>query len=102
MLWTPPNDGEVIKVAAGTYDDINDYGGLAQIVYLEKSITIQGGYTPAFTEPPDPEANATTLDAGGKTDIDLDPRPYLTPDLGADEYWPPGALKYIYLPLVVR
>ena len=23
-------------------------------------------------------------------------------DIGADEYWPPGALKFIYLPLVVK
>ena len=59
------NDGDVIKVAAGTYDDINDHGGLAQVVYLVKSVTIQGGYTTAFTEPPDPVANHTTLDAGG-------------------------------------
>jgi len=42
------------------------------------------------------------IDAGVKTDIDFQPRPYLTPDLGADEYWPPGALKFIYLPLVMR
>ena len=59
------SDGDVIKVAAGTYDDINHHGGLAQVVYIVKSVTIQGGYTTAFTEPPDPVANPTTLDAGG-------------------------------------
>jgi parallel beta-helix repeat protein len=59
-------DGDVIKVAAGTYDDINNYSGLAQVVYINKSITIRGGYTTAFTEPPDPEANPTTLDAVGQ------------------------------------
>ena len=42
------------------------------------------------------------IDAGVKTDIDFHPRPYLTPDLGSDEYWPPGTLKFIYLPLVLR
>lgn len=36
------------------------------------------------------------------TDIDRQPRPYLIPDLGADEYWPPGTLRYFYLPLVMR
>lgn len=34
-------------------------------------------------------------------DIDGEPR-FGIPDLGADEYWAPGALKRVYLPLVVR
>ena len=59
-------NGDVIKVAAGTYTDINTKGGTVQVVYLDKSITIRGGYTTNFTEPPDPEANPTTLDAKGK------------------------------------
>ena len=59
-------DGDVIKVATGTYDDINNYNGLAQVVYIIKSVTIRGGYTTAFTEPPDHEANPTILDAGGQ------------------------------------
>jgi len=58
-------EGDVIKVAAGTYDDVNNYNGLAQVVYINKTVTIRGGYTTAFTEPPDPVANPTTLDAGG-------------------------------------
>jgi uncharacterized repeat protein (TIGR01451 family) len=60
------NDGDVIKVAAGTYTDGNDYGGLAQVVYVSKTVTIRGGYTTAFTDPPDPDANPTTLDAQGR------------------------------------
>jgi len=59
-------DGDIIKVAVGTYTDINNYGGLAQVVYVNKSVTIRGGYTTAFTEPPDPETNLTTLDALGQ------------------------------------
>lgn len=59
-------EGDVIKVATGTYDDVNNYNGLAQVVYINKTVTIRGGYTPAFTEPPDPVANPTTLDAGGQ------------------------------------
>ncbi len=35
------------------------------------------------------------------TDIDGEPR-FGIPDLGADEYWAPGALKHVYLPFVVR
>jgi hypothetical protein len=42
------------------------------------------------------------VNAGVMTDIDNQPRPYQAPDLGADEYWPPGALKYVYLPVVAR
>jgi parallel beta-helix repeat protein len=42
------------------------------------------------------------VDAGVRGDIDNQPRPYQTPDLGADEYWPPGALEYVYLPFVSR
>jgi hypothetical protein len=57
---------DVIKVAAGTYTAVNHYGGLAQVVYISKTVAIRGGYTTAFTEPPDPEANPTTLDAQGE------------------------------------
>jgi CSLREA domain-containing protein len=57
--------GDTIQVAADTYSQINNYGGLAQILYLDKSITIQGGYTTTFTAPPDPIANPTILDAQG-------------------------------------
>jgi hypothetical protein len=39
--------------------------------------------------------------AGVLSDIDGEPR-YGIPDLGADEYWAPGALKRSYLALVVK
>ena len=42
------------------------------------------------------------IDAGVALDIDYQPRPYQAPDIGADEYWPPDALKTIYLPLITR
>ena len=60
------SEGDEIRVAAGTYTGVNDYGGLAQVVYISKSVTIRGGYTPAFTDPPDPVASPTTLDAQGQ------------------------------------
>lgn len=59
-------NGDTIKVATGVYIGVNNQGGLAQGVYVNKSITIQGGYTTAFIEPPDPQANPTTLDANGQ------------------------------------
>ena len=40
--------------------------------------------------------------AGVLTDIDGQPRSISTPDLGADEYWPAGYPKYIYLPLILK
>ena len=42
------------------------------------------------------------VDAGVAMDIDRQPRPYELPDLGADEYWPLGVLKYVILPRVLR
>ena len=69
-------DGDVIKVAAGTYTDVhvrprNDItttGVVTQVVYVSKTVTIRGGYTTTngFADPPDPEANPTTLDAQGQ------------------------------------
>ncbi|MEE8392627.1 MAG: right-handed parallel beta-helix repeat-containing protein, partial [Anaerolineae bacterium] len=57
--------GDIIKVASDIYTDIHARAGISQVVYISKTVTIRGGYTNAFTEPPDPEANPTTLDAGG-------------------------------------
>ncbi|MBN1813527.1 MAG: hypothetical protein JXA14_16940 [Anaerolineae bacterium] len=57
------NPGDVIRVAAGTYTDIHARAGVTQVVYISKTVTIQGGYTTAFTEPPNPEINQTTLNA---------------------------------------
>jgi hypothetical protein len=59
-------DGDLIAVAAGVYTDVNHYGSLAQVIYLDKGITIRGGYTNEFVEPPDPATNLTVLDARGQ------------------------------------
>jgi len=59
-------DGDVIKVATGTYNDIQARDGVTQVVYISKSVTIRGGYTTDFVDPPDPEAHLTTLDAMGQ------------------------------------
>jgi putative cofactor-binding repeat protein len=57
--------GEEIRVAAGTYTSVQARAGVTQVVYISKTVTIRGGYTTAFTDPPDPETNQVTLDAGG-------------------------------------
>lgn len=58
-------EGDVIKVAAGTYTGVSSRAGATQTVYISKTVTIRGGYTTAngFAGPPDPAANPTTLDA---------------------------------------
>ena len=58
--------GDEIRVAAGTYTGTNNYGGLWQLVYLTRTLTIRGGYTTTNWTTPDPEANPTTLDAEGE------------------------------------
>ncbi len=59
-------DGDVIKVATGVYTSVNNCGGLAQVVYISKTMTIRGGYTSDYTDPPDPAINPTTLDPQGQ------------------------------------
>jgi hypothetical protein len=55
--------GDVIKVATGVYNDVHLRQGTYQMVYISKTVTIQGGYTTENWDTPDPEANSTTLDA---------------------------------------
>lgn len=65
-----------IRVATGTYtdihprprNDINTVGVITQVVFIDKTVTIQGGYTTTFTNTnsPDPTRYPTTLDAQGQ------------------------------------
>lgn len=50
---------------------------------------------------PDSAAIDQGVSAGVTNDMDGEPR-FGVPDLGADEYWAPGALKHVYLPLTLR
>ena len=59
------NDGEVIKVAAGTYTDLGVRFGSTQVVYIDKSITLQGGYTLTDWSTAYPITQPTILDAQG-------------------------------------
>ena len=58
--------GDEIRVAAGTYTGVSAREGVTQVVYISKTVTIQGGYTTAYTDPPDPVANPTVLSAAGQ------------------------------------
>jgi hypothetical protein len=57
-------EGDELRVAAGLYTGIGIRNGTSQLVYLDKSITIRGGYHPQ-TWTPDPTLNPTILDAQG-------------------------------------
>jgi hypothetical protein len=47
--------------------DAAGHGDATQVVYISKTVTLRGGYAaPDFSEPPDPQANPTTLDAQGQ------------------------------------
>ena len=59
------NPGDLIKIATGVYTDIHAREGITQVVYISKTITLHGGYTTTDWDTLDPEANPTTLDAGG-------------------------------------
>ncbi|MFN2283066.1 MAG: ABC transporter substrate-binding protein, partial [Anaerolineae bacterium] len=71
------SDGDIIKVAAGTYSDLHshaapaDYYGpsdITQVVYIDKNITLRGGYSTSDWDMPDLSANPTIIDAqsGGR------------------------------------
>ncbi|GAG35654.1 unnamed protein product, partial [marine sediment metagenome] len=55
--------GEEIRVAQGTYTGVSARSGMTQVVYISKTVTIRGGYTPANWTTPNPDANLTTVDA---------------------------------------
>jgi hypothetical protein len=55
--------GDEIRVAAGTYTGVSARGGVTQVIYISKTVTIQGGYTTTDWTTPDAVANPTTLDA---------------------------------------
>jgi hypothetical protein len=67
--------GDEIRVAAGTYtdlsvrprNDITTTGVVTQVVYVDRTVAIRGGYTTTngFADPPDPAGNPTTLNANG-------------------------------------
>ncbi len=55
--------GDEIRVAAGTYSGINNQGGSQQVVYIDKSLTLRGGFTISNWNTPNPEANVTEINA---------------------------------------
>jgi hypothetical protein len=54
--------GEMIKIAAGTYSDVNSLDSGSQVVYLIKSLTLLGGFTTSDWENADPISNRVIID----------------------------------------
>ncbi len=57
---------DTIKVAAGAYTDVHARSGVTQVVYLSKTLTLQGGYTLTNWLVPDPIHQPTLLNAQGR------------------------------------
>jgi hypothetical protein len=60
--------GDEIRVAAGLYSGVTfrASSNTTQTVYLDKSVTLRGGYTTTNWLTPNSELNTTILDAGGQ------------------------------------
>ncbi len=58
-------EGDTLQVA-GLCASVHQRAGLRQVVYLDKSLTLRGGYTTTNWTDPNPAANPTTLDARGQ------------------------------------
>ena len=56
------NAGDEVRVAAGVYNSVNTRGGLSQITYISKSLTLRGGYNTDFSVW-DPETHVSKLDS---------------------------------------
>lgn len=59
-------EGELIKLAAGTYTGVSARAGVTQLVYISQTLTLQGGYTLTNWTTPYPITQVTTLDAQGQ------------------------------------
>jgi hypothetical protein len=89
----------------GTWANEADWGGAGTVV--TGKINVRG--EPAFVDPDAGDyriaADSAAIDegicTGVRIDIEGQPRPLRAPDLGADEYWPPGTPKRSYLPLIL-
>ncbi|MGD2146648.1 MAG: right-handed parallel beta-helix repeat-containing protein, partial [Anaerolineae bacterium] len=58
--------GDVIKVAEGVYTDVHAREGITQVVFINKTVTIRGGYTTTNWSTPYAITQPTTLDAQGR------------------------------------
>ncbi len=55
--------GDVVKIAQGVYTGVAARSGITQVLYVDKPLSIQGGFTTTNWNQPDPLAYPTTIDA---------------------------------------
>ncbi len=65
MAVDAASGGDTIQVAGDVYSGVSPTGGYTQVVYIDKALTIIGGYNQAFTEH-NPELYPTIVDAKGQ------------------------------------
>lgn len=58
------NPGDAIRVATGLYTDLHSRSGGTQVVYVDRSVVVRGGYTSDF-KTRNPKLHPTTLNAEG-------------------------------------
>ena len=58
-------DGDEIRVATGVYTSVQAHTGVTQVVYINKTVTLRGGYTTTNWTTSYPLTQPTTLDAQG-------------------------------------
>jgi hypothetical protein len=59
-------DGDEIRVATGVYTGVQAHTGVTQVVYINKTVILRGGYTTTNWTTSYPLTQPTTLDAGGQ------------------------------------
>lgn len=57
--------GDEVRVAAGVYTGVSARAGMTQSIFLDKALTVAGGYTAGNWGTPNPDANVTVIDAQG-------------------------------------
>jgi hypothetical protein len=57
------NSGDMIKIAAGVYQGVYVRNSLTQLLYVDKTVTIQGGYSTSDWTNTEPDTRWVTLDA---------------------------------------
>ncbi len=56
------NPGSEIRMASGTYTELNELNGITQTVNIDKDVILTGGYEPPFDSSPNPTSNKTIID----------------------------------------
>jgi hypothetical protein len=89
----------------GTWANGDDWGGAGAIITGTHNFWGNPAFVDADTGDYHIGLGSAAIDEGVETVVstDIDGQPRLgAPDLGADEYWAPGALKRVYLPVTLR